>query len=226
MSDLEQEPRSRLRQIGWVIGSLLVLALLGWGVWKLANGKKEPPRKTVAQVTQLQLIKPPPPPPPPPPPKQKIEEQEKPQPEFKTVTPDNRPPEPKAEAPPGPPALDAQGDGPGDAFGLEGRPGGSEFGGGGGGGGGTAWGWYATLLQQRVQESVQKQRRFKGQRFTATLQIWLGADGTPTRVELLKSSGKPEIDQALRESVSQMARPPELPPKDLPQPALVRVASQ
>lgn len=224
MSDPQDPPRNKWQLLAWVLGSLLVVALLGWGMWKLATGSQQPQRKTVPQVTQLQLIKPPPPPPPPPP-KQKIEEVEKPQPEFKTVTPDNRPPEPKAEAPPGPPALDAQGDGPGDAFGLQGRPGGSDFGGG-GGGGGTAWGWYATLLQQRVQEAVQKQRRFKGQRFTATLQVWLSADGTPTRVELLKSTGKPEIDQALREAVSQMARPPEMPPKDLPQPALVRVASQ
>ncbi len=47
----------------------------------------------------------------------------------------------------------------------------------------------------------------------------------PIRVELAKSTGTPEIDRLLREALSRMPKPSELPPKDLPQPVVLRVTS-
>src|SRR5262249_23771473 len=150
---------------------------------------KSAPRKNVPEVVQIKILQPPPPPPPPPPPKPKVEQPKvKPQ-EFKT-------PQPPKEAPPAAPALDAKGSGPGDSFGLAGHEGGGDYLGG-NGGGGNGLGWYATIVQQRAQDAVDHQPQLKESRFTVKLQIWLTQDGRIQRVNLLHSTGRPNLDQLL-----------------------------
>eukprot|EP01035_Chromulina_nebulosa_P059409 gene59409-81317_t len=128
--------------------------------------------------------------------------------------------------PPGPPALDAKGTGAGDAFGLQGKEGGADYRVGGDGSGGTGTGnrlgWYTTLLQQRAQGAVQRQRRLLEARFAITVQIWLAPDGSTERVELLRSTGRPELDRLLKDTLKNMPKLSEPPPKDLPQPAVIR----
>jgi TonB family protein len=135
-------------------------------------------------------------------------------------------PRPAAPTPPGPPALDAKAEGPGDAFALGGKPGGGDFlGGGGGGGGGSKYGWYAAMIQGHVQRSVQSQPNLQRTRYRVSVEIWLSADGTPQRVELISSTGAAELDQKLREALLRMSRMPQPPPSDLPQPVVLQVSS-
>ena len=142
--------------------------------------------------------------------------------EFKPL---ESPPEPEAPQPPGPPALDAAGEGPGDAFGLAGRPGGSEYLGSGGGGGGSPFAYYAAMIQQRAQQAVEKQRKLRETKFKVTVQVWIAADGRPERVEIFKSTGNEEIDRLLEESLAAMPKLTEAPPKGMPQPVVLRVSA-
>lgn len=140
---------------------------------------------------------------------------------------ENQPPNPapKTEAPPGPPALDAAGQGAGDAFGLEGRPGGGDFLGGGGGGGGSRFGWYVTMLQQHAQDALRRQPKLLGARYQVSVELWLNGEGAPERVELLTSSGKPDVDRLLKENLRAMAKLSEPPPAGMQQPIVMRVTS-
>ena len=99
--------------------------------------------------------------------------------------------------PPGPPALDAAGEGPGDAFGLAGRPGGGEYLGGAGGGGGSPFARYAAMVQQKAQQSVERQSRLRASRFRVTVKLWFEPDGSTQRVEIETSTGDAEIDKLL-----------------------------
>lgn len=225
LSTRQQAQRKRKQRL-YVVAALAAAVLL-YGLVTMLGGDGSKARKPVNEVVQLKLIKPPPPPPPPPPPKQKIEPPKQKVPEFKPATPTPEPP--KQAPPPGPPALDAKGTGAGDAFGLQGKEGGADYrvGGGGEGGGGTGnrLGWYTTLLQQRAQGAVQRQRRLLEARFAITVQIWLAADGSTERVELLRSTGRPELDRLLKDTLKNMPKLSEPPPKDLPQPAVIRVTT-
>ena len=123
------------------------------------------------------------------------------------------------------PALDAKGEGPGDAFGLAGKPGGSDYLGGAGNGAGSAFGWYATIVQQRVQDTVGKQRKLREARFQAKVMLWFAADGRTERAELVRSTGKADIDRLLTDVLGAMPRLSEAPPKGMPQPVVLRVST-
>lgn len=124
-----------------------------------------------------------------------------------------------------PPALDVKGQGPGDAFGLEGHPGGGDFLGGGGGGGGSPFGAYTGLFEGRARDALQKQRKLLGFRYRVPVEVWLSADGAPERVELLGSTGNPETDSLVREGLLKMNKMPEPPPKGMPEPIVIQVSS-
>jgi outer membrane biosynthesis protein TonB len=142
--------------------------------------------------------------------------------EFKPL---DAPPEPESEPPPGPPALDAAGEGPGDAFGLAGRPGGGEYLGGAGGGGGSPFARYAAMVQQKAQQSVERQSRLRASRFRVTVKLWFEPDGSTQRVEIETSTGDAEIDKLLESSLMAMEKLADGPPKGMPQPVVLRVST-
>lgn len=148
-------------------------------------------------------------------------------PELKVETPEPQrappAPGPKADAPPG---LDAQGEGAGDAFGLEGRPGGGDFGGEGGGGGGSRFGWYHGQIRDRILEAMQRRSKQLKQRAAgARLRVWIGSDGGLQRVELLSSSGDAALDALLLE-LSRSIRRLDPPPADMPQPVNLQLGAR
>lgn len=222
-----ESPSRMVRRLAF--GALGMVVLIGFGIllYRIFSGVSAVPRKNVPDVVTLRLIQPPPPPPPPPP---KMAEP----PKLKTTAAmldkpmDERPPAPKqaAEKPPeGPPALDVKGQGPGDEFALAGRPGGSDFLGGGGGGGGSRLGWYRALIEGRVQDAVQKQRRLSGTRYRVDVQMWLTGEGSPAQVELITSTGSADLDKALLAAIRAMPPLPEPPPKEMQQPVVFQVKS-
>lgn len=135
------------------------------------------------------------------------------------------PPEAKPQEPASP-ALDAKGEGPGDAFGLAGRPGGGDYLGGiGDGGGGSPFGRYAAIVQQRAQDAVEQQKKLRHTSYRVMVKLWFAADGRPERAELVRSTGNEEVDRLLTEALNDMAKLPEPPPKDMPQPVVLRVST-
>lgn len=212
-------------------GSVITVVVVGLCIllYRFLSSGDAVPKRVVSEVVQLKLIEPLPPPPPPPPPKM-VEQPRMKEPEVKTERPiENKPPSPKpsdSPKPDGPPALDAKGRGPSDAFDLAGKPGGGDYiGGGGGGGGGSKYGWYAALLESRAREVLQKQKKLGSQLYQASVLVWLNTDGVIRKVELLDSTGVPEVDRLLVDSLMSINRIAEPPPADMPLPITMRVSS-
>jgi hypothetical protein len=204
----------------------LVLAVLVVGLFILLSGDKDAPRK-VQELTIVAIVPPPPPPPPPPPeqpPPQEPVKQEIPE-EKPVEVPKETPQESNDEPPPGPPALDDAGKGPGD---LLGKPGGRGLvgSGGGGGGGGTRWGWYASIVQSQIEAALRGNEKTRHAVMQIQVRLWADGAGRINRVQLISSTGNPELDSAIRDQVLGGLTLREPPPKDMPMPITARVTAR
>jgi periplasmic protein TonB len=85
--------------------------------------------------------------------------------------------------------------------------------------------WYGGLSVARGEAALQKQRRLAGQKFQVVVELWLNADGSVDHVNVVRSTGKPEIDEVIDETLTAMAKLPQPPPKDMPMPVVLRYAS-
>lgn len=198
-------------------------------------------KRTVQQIT---VVQPPPPPPPPPPPEQKppepeIKEEkiEEPKPEEPEPEPEQEP-EPEPDAPEAPPGdqLGVEGDGGAgsDAFGLQARKGGRSLTEGGGhhigGSGGSVVHWYGGQIKRTLEDELHTllaDTHARKNTYMVVLSIWITPEGRLGRAELSSSSGKAEVDQAIREALPklrlEMSKPP---PQSMPQPVKIRVHSR
>ncbi len=171
--------------------------------------------ETLFQV--VTVIPPPPPPPPPKPPEQKMIEQPK------MLTPERQPPQhvdaskPNAAAKPA--GIDSS-PGPGGAgLDLAGTPGGTGL----GDGGGSRWGWYATIVQEQVSQALRDNAKTRNSRFKTEVRLWSDAAGRIERVQLVTSTGDPNIDATLTREVLQGLQLRQPPPTDMPMPIVMRV---
>ena len=188
------------------------------GIYRVVTG--ESPRKRVLETVAIKMIPPPPPPevkPPPEPPKM-VEEQ-------KIEPPVDKPMDaPKDEPPPGPLALDAKGEAGNDAFGLGGKLGGADFLG--GGGGGTRFGHFAILMQNSISKSIHDDDKLNAEKFRATVKVWLSDAGKIQRVQVMHTTGDVGTDNRIEQVIGAMPALPEAPPKDMPQPIVVRIGAR
>jgi protein TonB len=224
--------RARIPAVIVTVTGLIVAGL----AWYLFSGDNSPPPRQVRELSVVRIIPPPPPPPTPPPPEQPkmIAQPKMLTPEIKQPDkPDDKPLEkPKlADAkndapPPGPLALDAKAEGPGDLFGLAGKPGGEGLLGGGGGGGGSRWGWYASEVQNAIQQAFDSNAKTRISVMQIEVRVWLNPSGRVTRVVLSNSTGDPEVDAALRDSVLPSISLRDPPPSDMPMPIVVRMTAR
>ena len=203
----EEQAAARQRQIGLalLIAGLLALAFWAYQQWNGVSGV----RVTAPPPQVVEMLPPPPPPPPPPP-----EEVKPPEP---TEQPEPAPvPEPAAPSEPKPLAAPVTISGPAqagtDSFGLAagsgggiGAPGGAgtclgtNCGGGGGGGGGVSEAFYRQYLSSALQRRVQDNNEVSRLVFTADFALTVSPNGTISGVRLLKSSGKGDRDELLKQ---------------------------
>lgn len=211
------KPAAKDRNIIVPVVAVLVLLAGGYGVFRVVTG--DSPRKRVMDTVAIKLVQPPPPPkvePPPEPPKM-VEEQ-------KIEPPVDKPMDsPKDEPPPGPLALDAKGGPGGDAFGLGGKAGGADFL---NGGGGTRFGHFAILMQDRISKSLHDDEKLNAEKFRVTLKVWLSDLGKIQRVQVLHTTGDSNTDSRIEQVIGTMPTLPEAPPKDMPQPIVVRIGAR
>lgn len=206
-----------------IAGVLVLLIII---VVYLTKDLFERPAQTKKQIQQITMIQPPPPPPPPPPQEKPPEPEVK---EEKIEEPEPEPePEPQqdAEPPPGEDlGVDAEGGAGGDSFGLVGKKGGRGLF---GGGGGNAIIWYGQQLQRTISGELQRtlKDQARNSKYQAVLYIWISPQGSISRVELGKSSGIAEIDDALRDALGTIRGQFDPPPEHMPQPVKIRVQSE
>jgi outer membrane biosynthesis protein TonB len=241
MSERVARLREYLRANGTTVGVAAALVLLaGLGIHWIVGQKSEPssPRKVMqfAMVNVQPTPQPKLPPPPPPPTPQKVDDE--PQPDRHDLRPMDLPPDaapPPAGAPAGPLALAEEGTGPGDAFNLAGNPGGRGILSGGGlgdgtgvgGGGGDAasrWAWFYGRMQPDVEAVLRRSRRLSAVAAVAELRLWWDESGRITRVQPVRPSPDPTLDQEFEALVGLQLRHP--PPPDLPMPVVMRVQAR
>jgi len=203
---------SPLRFVKWGAG-LLVAGIAAWFLWQWANDMSGVRREAPKVPTIIPL------PPPPPPPPEKPPEPETPV-EEKMVEPEPTPePEevkPQEEAPPSPAndlanpmQIDGDAQSGNDGFNIGAGKGGGMAG---SGGGRVGNGTYSQFLAFTFQRLLRENPELRNLAFSLQADVWLSAVGEITRVELIKSSGNPEIDTkvigALRSAPHLNERPP------------------
>ena len=209
-------------------GIVLVLAVLvGLAVWWVVLQMHSYGKPLKRSVQEIALVKPPPPPPPPPP---KVEPQKVEQPKMDVPdqqAPKDAPPDKPDAPPPGPDlGVDANGSGSGDSFGLVGKKGGAGLIGG-GGGGGSKFAWYGALIKDRIQDTLQKDKRVrKATDLRLLVNVWVSATGGITRVDLLDSSGNADLDEADKAALKALPALREGAPADMPQPVKLRISAR
>jgi len=211
-------PRRRIALIagGLIVGIPLVIAAFVALFTKVDTGHHK-------SVVQISLVTPPPPPPPPPKPP---EEQPKMKEEVKMEQPKpvEQPQDAPSSPPPGPLGLDSAGSGPGDGFGLAGRPGGRDVIAG-GGGGGLSLSLFGSAAARHIAQELARDTKLKGVKYSIEVRIWLARDGRIEREELLRGSGDREVDDHIREGLRQLGNLRQAVPENLPQPLRIRVTS-
>ena len=228
----------QLRRNAVPLGAGLVLVLLlALGVRWIATHRDSPPPRKVTTITGV-IVKPLEPPkvtaPPPPPvvrPKA-IDEPQRSRVELKDLPPLSAPP-PSAPGG-GRLALAAEATGEGDAFNLAGNPGGRGLLSGGGLGDGTGigsgdgvdsrYGWYYAKLAAQIEDVYRKNKRLSIASTRVEIRVWADHAGRISRVELVKSTGDPELDRVIQSVVGLKLKVP--PPSDIPMPMLARITAR
>lgn len=216
-----QKQKSGIKPLHLVTGGVALCLLVAVAVliFILPHGDDGSRRKQMQTVT---IVTPPPPPPPPkvekpPEPIKEKEKIETPKEELPTEK-----PEPVAKEPPTSShlGLDANAGAGSDAFGLQAKRGGTSIIGGGGGSGGSLYGWYAnqisTNLQKSANEILQQEGGIPpGKWEKVSFEVSVDVFGKITKFSILKSSGNPKIDEAVKKAL-QMAHNFEPPPPGMP----------
>ena len=216
----------------------VMLGGLGLGVRWIATNRDSPAPRKVMQFSMVRL--PPPPPPkvaPPPPPQvtpQKVEEQEEQRDRVELKPMQTLPPdEPKPDPGSGRLSLAAEGDGPGDAFNLVGNPGGRGLLSGGGLGDGSGdgigsgdglaqrYGWYYAKIASDIEDRLRRSKKLQTASVRVEIRVWAEPGGRISRVQLVRATGQPEIDEAIRGLAGIELRTP--PPDDIPMPMIARL---
>jgi outer membrane biosynthesis protein TonB len=216
--DAQADRAGRLRSFAVAGAVAMGLAVTGVGVWQLVKGAGAPKRKQVQQISLVQPKELPKPPPEPEKPKEELKEKiETPPPEAKN---DSPPPEApvRLEGAAGPGGtLDLGGGGKGSEFNIA-RPSGD-------GDGRRGHAFYTNHVQAQLQDELNRKDKLRGAEYSASVALWIGADGRVQKVELAGSTGNPETDALLRETIAGSTRL-KSPPESMPQPVRLRVTAR
>ncbi|MDR6958129.1 TonB family protein [Pseudomonas brassicacearum] len=204
--------RSPLRLLKWAAG-LALAGLAAWLLWQWANDMSGVRREAPKVPTIIPL--PPPPPPPPEKPKEpepKVEEkvlEPEPTPEPEEVKPEEEAPPSPVDDLANPMQMDGDAQAGNDAFNIGAGKGGGMAG---AGGGRLGNGTYSQFLAFTFQRLLRENPDLRSLAFSLQADVWLSAVGEITRVELVKSSGNPQVDEqviaALRAAPHLSERPP------------------
>lgn len=227
MSVFEDE-KPRRRPLLFLGAGLTAVLLLGAGATWLLTGDQTPPPRRVQAPLVVQIVLPPPPPPPPPQEKQPepemVEQSKMVEPELKEEPIVENPPEEASdssdEPPPGPLALDAKAEGPGDAMGLGSNPGGRGLI---SGAGRSRWGWYAAIVQAQIEAALRNNAKTRNALMQVQLRVWADSSGHINRVQIVSSTGSAELNSVLQNDVLPGLQLREAPPGDMPMPMVTRI---
>ncbi len=85
---------------------------------------------------------------------------------------------------------------------------------------------YANAATRSLNEFLARDKGIKRVDYKVRVELWLTANGTLQRAELVGSTGDPETDEALRAALTRFPGPGSAPPAQLPQPMRVLVSNR
>lgn len=88
------------------------------------------------------------------------------------------------------------------------------------------YGWYTVQIQQHIQDALALNDKLQGATYKITVRVWLNADGSVDRTDLVNTSGDEKTDNSLRQALKDLPKLAEAPPEDLPQPIRLRITSR
>ncbi|PQP04074.1 energy transducer TonB [Pseudomonas frederiksbergensis] len=203
---------SPVRFAKWGAG-LLLAGVAAWFLWQWANDMSGV-RREAPKVPTIIPLPPPPPPPPekPPEPQPPVEEkmvEPEPAPEPQEVKPEEEAPPSPVDDLANPMQMDGDAQSGNDAFNIGAGKGGGMAG---AGGGRVGNGTYSQFLAFTFQRLLRENPDLRNLAFSLQTDVWLSGVGEITRVELVKSSGNPDVDAqvlaALRGAPHLTERPP------------------
>jgi protein TonB len=214
----ERKRSERRRKLGTAAGLAVGAAMVAVVASALLTKTPQDHRK-YTQIVVLRLPPPPPPPekPPEPPKPQDIVKLEQPRPLDE--------PKPQEQPPAGPLGVDAKGTGPGDSFGLAGRPGGHDITLGGQGGGGLGQGLFGNAAARFIAQELARDEKLRGTGYRVELRVWISPDGHFERYELVRGTGNADTDALIREGLTHLGTYRQPIPENIQQPLRIRVTS-
>jgi TonB family protein len=93
-----------------------------------------------------------------------------------------------------------------------------------GGEGGNRFGWYYAQLATQIEDAFRRQKQLTAASARVDLRVWVDPDGRISKVQLIRSTGDPRVDEAIQSVVGLHLREP--PPRDIPMPMVARLTAR
>ena len=217
----QTSPEKKKTPLPLIIGGVVVLG--GIAAFFIFHHGDDDGGAPVSKSEIKMVSLPPPPPPPPPPPKQEPPPPDAPKFQKEEAPTDEKPPDKAPE--PAPLATSIQGN---DASGLaSGNGGGGGFGGGGmGGGRGSKFGYYAGQVKSRMVNCLLGNKKTRSAVMDVQVRVWLDETGRVSKVSLAKSTGNPDVDNAIRSEAFSELSMPEPPPAGMLMPIVMHFSAK
>jgi TonB family protein len=94
-----------------------------------------------------------------------------------------------------------------------------------GGGGGSKYGLYSGQVQSRVVDALRNHKKTRAAALNVKVRIWLDATGRVTRATVSGTSGKPDVDAAIRDEILTGLQLQNPPPEGMPMPIVMRLSA-
>ena len=86
------------------------------------------------------------------------------------------------------------------------------------------FGWYYAHIAAEIEDVFRKQKRLLTASARVELRVWADEMGLIERVQLVYSTGRPELDAAMQSVVGHRLKEP--PPHDIPMPMIARFTAR
>ena len=92
--------------------------------------------------------------------------------------------------------------------------------------GGAKYNWYAGVLKNQIQDTLEKDKKLKVGQYKLIVSVWLKPNGEIEKLEVAQSDTSSEIEQAVKTALDNMPAMREAPPEGMPQPIKLRIAAR
>lgn len=87
-------------------------------------------------------------------------------------------------------------------------------------------GFYASKIEGYLQNELSKRNELHSINYSVIIKIWLDDEGRITRCDLGESTGNKNLDSLLVSALTDSRKIPKAPPKNMPQPVIIRITTQ